>query len=614
MTERKKYEEQQAILASIVNFSDDAIISKTLEGIITSWNHGAENIFGYSQEETIGKHISILIPPFLLNEEPEIIEKIKRNEIIHHYETERMRKDGRLINISLTISPLKDSKGNIIGISKIARDITVRRKFEEQKAILASIVDFSDDAIISKTLEGIITSWNHGAEKIFGYSREEIIGKHISILIPPFLLNEEPEIIEKIKRNETIHHYETERVRKDGKVINISLTISPVKDSKGNIIGISKIARDITVRVKFEEEQTILASIVDFSDDAIISKTLEGIIISWNHGAEKIFGYSSEETIGKHISILIPPYRFNEEPEIIEKVKRDEIIDHYETERIRKDGKIINVSLTVSPVKDTKGNIIRISKIARDITERIKFEEQQINLLNNKIEQKNKELESFTYSVSHDLRAPLRAIQGFTQVLSEDYITHLDDGAKLIMNNVINSAKRMSSLIDSLLDFSRIGSKEPERTLLDMNELAHSALRDLENSLPSFKTEIIIHSLPPAPGDYALIKQVFINLISNAIKYSQPKEKPVVEIGSFKEGNETIYYIKDNGVGFNMKYYKKLFEVFQRFHKAEEFEGNGVGLTIVKNIITKHNGRVWAEAEVGKGASFYFSLNKSYSL
>jgi len=258
ITDRKRAEEYSQQLASIVESSDDAIISKDLDGIITSWNRGAARLFGYSADEVIGRPVTILIPPSHENEEPEILNRIRRGEKIGHYETVRRHKDGTLIDISLTVSPLRNSENKIIGASKIARNITDRRHAEQMGQRLAAIVESSDDAIVAKDLNGIITSWNQGAERLFGYTADEVIGKPVLILIPAELQDEEPQILARIRLGERIDHYETVRRRKDGSLVDISLTVSPVRDLSGAIIGASKVARDITGRRRALEQQNLL--------------------------------------------------------------------------------------------------------------------------------------------------------------------------------------------------------------------------------------------------------------------------------------------------------------------------------------------------------------------
>jgi PAS domain S-box-containing protein len=250
-----------ARLASIVDSSDDAIISKTLEGVITSWNSGAERIFGYTAEEAIGRHIGFIIPPDRIAEEDLVLSRIRAGLRIDHFETVRRTKDGRDLSISLTVSPLRDGTGMIVGASKVARDMTQIRQAEIDLARLAAIVESSDDAIISKTLDGVITSWNTAAQKMFGYTPEEAIGRHITLIIPPERRSEEELVIGRLRRGERIEHFETERRAKDGRLLAISLSVSPIRDAKGTIVGASKVARDITQQrtAEVEREQLLIS-------------------------------------------------------------------------------------------------------------------------------------------------------------------------------------------------------------------------------------------------------------------------------------------------------------------------------------------------------------------
>lgn len=227
---------------------------------------------------------------------------------------------------------------------------------------------------------------------------------------------------------------------------------------------------------------------------------------------------------------------------------------------------------------------------------------------NAELEFSNKELEAFSYSISHDLRAPLRAINGYAEVLKEDYQAKIDDDGKQLLADIVGGAVRMGNLIDSLLTFSRLGKQEVKKEEIDMNVLMKGILNELKPELQNKKIEFIIKDLPPVKGDVTLMKQVFINLLSNAIKYSAKKEHPVIEVSAERSGNENIYTVKDNGAGFDMKYREKLFGVFQRLHGADEFEGIGIGLAIVKRIVHRHGGHIKAEGEVDKGAVFHIGL------
>lgn len=240
------------LLDAIVQTSEDPIITKNLDGIITSWNPAAERLFGYKPEEMVGESVLKLIPPSLHHEETAILRKLRAGEQITHFETTRLAKGGRELSVSLTISPLKDERGRVVGVSKMVRDITPQRRLNEVRLELAAIVESSDDAIVTKNLSGIITSWNRAAERIFGYSEEEIVGCSILTLIPPDLQSEEQTIIEKIQSGQRIDHYETVRLTKNGERLDVSLTISPLKNSSGKIIGASKVLRNITERKRLE--------------------------------------------------------------------------------------------------------------------------------------------------------------------------------------------------------------------------------------------------------------------------------------------------------------------------------------------------------------------------
>ncbi len=258
--------------------------------------------------------------------------------------------------------------------------------------------------------------------------------------------------------------------------------------------------------------------------------------------------------------------------------------------------------------------------LEREVQER-KISEERVNELNKKLEENinqlkssNAELEAFSYSVSHDLRAPIRGMDGFISLFLKNYIDKVDDEGKRLLNNVRKNVHRMGFLIDDLLSLSRVGMKGIEKSEINMNELVNTVVEEMENQTELKNAHIKISELASSAGDIALIKQVWVNLISNSLKYSSKKDKPVIEIGSYKKDNQTIYYVKDNGVGFDMKYSNKLYGVFQRLHDPQEYQGTGVGLALVKRITDKHNGSVWAEGVENQGATFYFSLPNNLRL
>ena len=375
IAEWRRADERANLLASIVESSDDAIFSWTLEGIIASWNRGAKVIYGYDPDEIIGQPISRLIHPDRPGELEGLLIRIRRGEHIRHYETVRLRKDGSTVSISLAASPMLDATGRLTGVSAICRDITDWKRANQRANLLASIADNSDDAIFSWTLEGIITSWNRGAHVVYGYDSDEIIGQPISRLIHPDRPGELDELTARIRRGEHIRHYETIRLRKDGSTVSISLAASPMLDTTGGLIGISAICRDITEWKRAKSKVEFLASIVETSDDAILSWNTEKIITSWNRGAQAMLGYSPDEIIGQPISRLSPPECSGEAEQFLEQIRRGEPIRRYETTRLRKDDTRISVSLTASPIFDSAGFLAGLSIIGRDVTERRVAEE-----------------------------------------------------------------------------------------------------------------------------------------------------------------------------------------------------------------------------------------------
>ncbi len=251
-------EVSRARLAAIVSSSDDVIVSKTLEGIITSWNPAAERLFGWTSEEAVGRHITLIVPEDRWAEEEEVLARIRRGERVDHFETVRRTKDGRLRVMSITVSPIKDASGRIVGASKVARDVTERRLEEVAARRLAAVVESSDDIIVSKTLEGIITSWNPAAERILGWTAAEAIGHHITMIVPDDRLAEEEDVLARIRRGERVDHFETVRRTKDGRRIDVAITISPIRDASGQLLGASKVGRDITERRRLEDQRARL--------------------------------------------------------------------------------------------------------------------------------------------------------------------------------------------------------------------------------------------------------------------------------------------------------------------------------------------------------------------
>ena len=361
-----------------------------------------------------------------------------------------------------------------------------------------------------------------------------------------------------------------------------------------------------------------LAAIVESSDDAILSKDLHGIIQTWNAGADRLLGYRAEEVIGQPITLLLPPERIQEEKQILERLLGGQRVEHLETVRVTKDGGRLDVSVTVSPLKGEDGQVIGASKIIHDITERKRAEEElrrlkdelehRVELRTAELAASNGELEAFSYTVSHDLRAPLRHITSFVALLGEEAQASLNEQCRHYMQNISEAAQRMGHLIDDLLTFSRIGRAAMTVRPVSLRRLVDEARTELASETDGRAIDWEIGSLPEVSGDPALLRSVMVNLLSNAIKYTRRCETARIEVGCREEAGEVICFVRDNGAGFDMKFSDKLFGVFQRLHRAEDFDGTGIGLASVRRAVHRHGGRTWAEGELARGATFYFSL------
>lgn len=364
-------------LAAIVDSSDDAIISKNLSGIIQSWNPAAQRIFGYTAEEAVGQSILLIIPPELHPEETYILDRLRRGERIDHFETIRRRKDGKRIEISLTVSPIRNTEGQIIGASKIARDITEEKagriRLEEIQRRLTVTLQSIGDAVLATDAEARVTFVNQVAVRLLGRPEHEIIGRPLSnvfIIVHEDTRQSIPSPVDAVLQSRQTAGLasHTILVRPDGSERPIDDSAAPILDSAGRLVGVVLVFRDVTERRQANRMAARLSAIVASSDDAVISKDLHGIVLTWNRGAERIFGYAADEMIGKSITNIIPADRLSEEEDILTRLARGEHIDHYETVRQKKDGTLCDISLTISPVKDEDGRVIGASKIARDIT------------------------------------------------------------------------------------------------------------------------------------------------------------------------------------------------------------------------------------------------------
>jgi len=754
ITERKQGERAAILLAAIVDSSDDAIIGKDLNGIITSWNRGAEKLFSYTAGEMVGNSIMRLLPADRQDEENEILARIGRGESVEHFETLRQTKDGRQIEMSITASPIKDSTGKVTGVSKVARCITERKQAEaalrESEALLhasdrrlaeivhgmteacftldaqwrfsfvndrcetqfhrtrqqvlgrsiwelfpellgtpmeahyrramaerapVSVEAFSPvaerwldirlfptgdgiaaflldvharklgeearrasearyrtlfecapDGIVIADPAGVYLEANGSICQMLGYTREEMIGLPSSRIVAEA---ESPHIGPALSaiNTETPYHREWLFRRKDQSLFAAEVIATRMPD--GNLLAM---IHDITERKRIEAR---MRRLVDSNAQGVMFWNRQGAIIKANDAFLRMVGYTREDLAAARIdwAKMTPPEYADLDRQSLEALAATGVCPPIEKEYIRKDGSRVPVMIGAAVFEDSPDEGVcfaldlterrRTEATVREGEERMQLERrtaaEKIQKLNTELEQRvtertaqleaaNQELEAFSYSVSHDLRAPLRGVHGYVRMLKEDCADQLDAEGNRMLDVVSSEAKRMGHLVDDLLAFSRLGREPMKSNTVDMDDLAdavfETSIRMAPESAPRFERK----SLPLAQGDLSMLRQVFVNLIGNAIKFTRHQAAAVVEVGSRSGDGETTYYVSDNGVGFDEKYGHKLFGVFQRLHSEEEFEGTGVGLALVQRVIHRHGGKVWAEGKPNLGATFYFTL------
>jgi two-component system sensor kinase FixL len=480
----------------------------------------------------------------------------------------------------------------------------------ESEGRLRAIVETAVDAIITIDERGKIASFNPAASRLFGYSVAEVIDRNIKVLMPAPYRDEHDSYLQNydatgIKKIIGIGREVVGR-RKDGSEFPMDLAVSETVLGRRKIY--TGLIRDITERKRAEQSQATLAAIVESSDDGIVGKTLDGIVATWNAGAERIFGYSAQEMIGQPIAKVIPIDRLFEEIDIQHRLASGGRVEHFETVRIRKDGRTINVSLTISPIRDSSGVVIGASKIVRDITARKKIEE-FLTRQTEELARSNTELERFAYIASHDLQEPMRTVQSFAQLLQRECGASLAGDARDYLDFVVAGTRRMQALINDLLAYSRVSSQGSPFAPADCAEICRSVLKSLQTFIDQHQAQVTIDPLPVVIGDTAQLGQLFQNLLVNGIKF-QADRIPAVHVSVTQSDSDWTFSVRDNGIGIAQEYFDRIFVIFQRLHTIEEYGGTGIGLAICKKIVLRHSGRIWVESTVGQGSTFHFAIPK----
>ena len=588
------------------------------DGIIQWANRADFELLGYTAEEFIGRHIEEFhVDKAVIKD---ILTRLAAGERLREYEAKLRCKDGSIKTVLIDSTVLWDN-GRFVHTQCFTRDISKAKVAEEalrtSEDRFRKLVALMPAAVYTCDEKGRITFYNEKAAELWGRSpqlheeQETFCAAHRCWFHGQVIEPEETPMAIAVRDGVSFRDLEPEFERPDGTKRSVLVNIKPLLGKQGKPAGAMNVFLDITERKEAEKSAALLASIVMHTDDAIFSTDLDRIITSWNKGAERLYGYSAVEVIGKPILTLVPASHYEEEIRLFALCKEGQATENFETVRRRKDGTLFHVSLTISPVRDAQGNIIGISKIARDITERVRAKEKLEQLVTERTQELSEalaQMEEFSYSVSHDLRSPLRAMQGYADELLQEAAPALKEQHVDYLKRISRAASRLDRLTQDVLTFSRLSRKEITIEPVCLARIVDQIVEQYPdlNAIPS---SIQIHgTLHSVLGNEALLTQAISNLLNNALKFVEPGKAPQVVVGSDVKDSMVRLWVEDNGIGIEPKHFSRIFQLFGRVHPESKYQGTGIGLAVVKKCVERLRGRVGFEAKETGGSRFWVEL------
>ena len=630
VTERKKAElalaESEAKLRTTIANMVDGVLTGGLDWKVTDCNEAVARMSRRSKEEVIGKPFLDLLAPEsrsqILETVPELMEKgtIRTNELW-------LRKNGERIDVEANVSLIKDAAGQPRAFLAVARDVTERKKAEsalhqaqEDLRQHATMFDAAHDAIMTLDPEGRITYWNRGAERLYGWAKQEAEGQNANALLRTRFPESREELWPKLMESgrwegELIH------VTRDGVPVTVASSWTMINDERGNATAILEISSDVTERKKAElalaESEAKLRTTFATMADGIVITGLDEKVADCNDAILHLTQRSRDEILGKPFVDLLPP-EFRSLIHDARKLLVGAIFGttgpgHREKEPVRTDfhvlgktGERVDIEADISLIEDASRQPAAFLIVARDVTERKRMEQRLDSTLAD-LQRSNAELEQFAYIASHDLQEPLRMITSYVQIIEEDYTGKLDADADEYIAFTVDGAKRMQTLIDDLLAYSRVGTRGEPFMPTSMNRVLSEAIANLEVAIEESHAVVTHDQLPTVLGDESQLIQLFQNLLGNAIKF-RGDDAPMIHVGVEETKDGWVFSVRDNGIGIDIQYAERIFTVFQRLHARDDYPGTGIGLAVVKKIVERHGGRIWVESEPAQGSTFYFTL------